>query len=193
MDGLQHFDSSAQGLISLIIRGDLRVVAQNSVVLQRPCHGIGGAVVSPILRDGVQCLDAAGVFVLVVPLLQLLEEFFFVLRGVRDIVHTRQRLVQLGDLILIVRFLLGRRFQIHSACFSTEGVESGPGNLTVLEELLCHLECRFNVPSDEVHIAAEKAGGSTGEGEHLRAVAGGKHFFQLVPEVKNFLRSFFFP
>ena len=49
--------------------------------------------------------------VLVVPLLNLCEEFLLILWGVGDVVHARQRLVQLGDLILIVRFLLGRIFQ----------------------------------------------------------------------------------
>ena len=78
------------------------MVTQNCVVLQRPGHGIDDAVVPQVLRDGVQRLDAAGVLVLVIPLLQLLEECFFVLRGVGDIVHTRQRLVQLRDLTFTV-------------------------------------------------------------------------------------------
>ena len=46
-------------------------------------------------------------------------------------------------------------------------MEAGPGDIAVLEELLCHLERRPDVPGDEVHIAAEKAGGSAGEGEDL--------------------------
>ena len=123
------------------------MVAQDGVVFQRLGHGIDDAVVPPVLRDGVQCLDAAGVLVLVIPLLQLLEEFFFVLRGVRDIVHARQRLVQLGDLILIVRLLLGRRFQVHCACFPTEGVEAGPRDVAVLEEFLSHLERGMSLSS----------------------------------------------
>ena len=48
----------------------------------------------------VQCLDTAGVLVFVVPLLQLSEECFGVLLGVRNIVHARQRFVQLVILIL---------------------------------------------------------------------------------------------
>ena len=99
-DGLQHLDGSAQGLISLIVRSTLVVVPNDGIVLQRPCQGVGGAVVSPVLRDGIQGLDAAGVLVLVVPLLQLLEECFFLLLGVRNIVHARQRFVQLVILIL---------------------------------------------------------------------------------------------
>ena len=83
--------------------------------------------------------------------------------------------------------------EIHSACFPTEGVETGPGDVAVLEEFLCHLERRLDVPGDEVHIAAEKAGGSTGEGEDLRAVASGERFLQLVPEVENLLSSFLLP
>ena len=85
--------------------------------------------------------------------------------GVGDVVHARQRLVQLGDLILIVRFLLGRRFQIHSTCFSTEGVETGPGDVTVLEKLLGLLQDSPDVPGDEVHIAAEEACFGTGHSE----------------------------
>ena len=187
-DGLQHLNGAPQGLFCLVVGRLLLMVAQNCIVLQRPGHGVGGAVVSPVFRDGIQCLDAAGVLVLVVPLLQLLEEFFFVLRGVRDIVHARQRLVQLRGLLL-----LGRRFQVHSACFPAEGMESGPGDVAVLEEFLGHLERRLDVPGNEVHIAAEKAGGSAGEGEYLRSVAGGEHFLQLVPEVKNLLSSFLLP
>ena len=76
------------------------MVPDDGVVLQRPSQGVGGAVVSPFLRDGIQCLDAAGVLVLVVPLLQLSEECFGVLRGIRNIVYTRQRFVQLVILIL---------------------------------------------------------------------------------------------
>ena len=109
-DGLQYLNGAAQGLVSLIVRSTLVVVPDDGVILQRPRHGVGNAIVPPVLRDGVEGLDAAGVLVLVVPLLQLLEVFFFVLRGVRDIIHARQRLVQLGGLILIVRFLLGRCF-----------------------------------------------------------------------------------
>ena len=72
-------------------------------------------------------------------------------------------------------------------------MESGPGDVAVLEEFLGHLERRLDVPGNEVHIAAEETGGSAGEGEHLRSVAGGEHFFQLVPEVEDLIRSFFFP
>ena len=72
-------------------------------------------------------------------------------------------------------------------------MEADPGDVAVLEEFLGHLERRLDVPSDEVHIAAEEAGGSAGEGEHLRAVAGGEHFFQFVPEVENLIRSFLLP
>ena len=169
------------------------MVPDDGVVLQRPGQGVSGAVVPPVLRDGIQCLDTAGVLVLVVPLLDLCEECFGVLRGIRDIVHARQRLVQLGNLILILRLLLGRHFQVHCTCLPAEGVEAGPGDIAVLEELLCHLERRPDVPGDEVHIAAEKAGGSAGEGEHLRAVPGGEHFLQLVPEVEDLLTAFLLP
>ena len=99
-DGLQHLDGAAQGLVSLIARGALVMVPDNGVVFQRPCQGVGGAIVPPVLRDGIQCLDTAGVLILVVPLLQLLEEGFGVLLGVRNIVHARQRFVQLIILIL---------------------------------------------------------------------------------------------
>ena len=99
-DGLQHLDGAAQGLVSLIARGALVMVPDNGVVFQRPCQGVGGAIVPPVLRDGIQCLDTAGVLVFVVPLLQLSEECFGVLLGVRNIVHARQRFVQLVILIL---------------------------------------------------------------------------------------------
>ena len=72
------------------------------------------------------------------------------------------------------------------ACSSSDGVfrftvpasrrkvwKLAQGIVRVLKELLGHLERRPDVPGDEVHIAAEKAGGSAGEGEDLRAVASG--------------------
>ena len=192
-DGLQHLNGATQGLIPLIVRGTLVVVPNDGIVLQRPCHGIGGAVVSLILRDGVECLDAAGVLVLVVPLLQLLEKCFFVLRGVRDIVHARQRLVQLGNLILVLRLLLGRLFPGHPARLPAEGVEVGPGDVCTLKELLGLLQDGPDVPGDKVHIAAEKAGGPAGEGEDLRAVPGGEGLLQLVPEVEDLLGPFLLP
>ena len=99
-------------------------------------------------------------------------------------------MVQLRDLILIVRLLLGRCFQIHCARFTAEGVEAGPGDVRALKEFLGLLQNSPDVPGDEVYIAAEKAGGSTSQGEHLGAVPGGKHFLQLVPEVKDLIRSF---
>ena len=138
------------------------MVSNDGVVFQRSCQGVCKAIVPPVFRYSIQRLDAAGVLVLVVPLLQLLIEFFFVLRGVRDIVHARQRLIQLGGRILTIRLLLGRRFQVHIACFPTEGMESGPWDVAVLEELLCHLECRLDVPGNEVHIAAVNTGGTAG-------------------------------
>ena len=184
-DGLQHLDGTPQGLFSFVIGGPLLMVAQDGVVLQCPSQGVGGAVVSPVLRDGVQCLNAAGVLVLVVPLLQLLEEFFLVLRGVGDVIHTRLRLLQLVGLLLVVRLLLGQIFQSHCARLPAEGVEVGPGDAAVLEELLGNSERRPDVPGDEVHIAIEEAGGPAGEGEHLRAVPGGEGLLQLVPKVEN--------
>ena len=99
-DGLQHLDGAAQGLVSLIARGALVMVPDNGVVLQCTGQGVGGAVVPPVLRDGIQCLDTAGVLVLVVPLLQLSEECFGVLLGIRNIVHARKHFVQLVILIL---------------------------------------------------------------------------------------------
>ena len=68
-DGLQYFDGPQQGLVTLVAGGPLIVIPDDGVVLQRPCHGVGGAVVPPVLRDGVQSLNTAGVLVLVVPLL----------------------------------------------------------------------------------------------------------------------------
>ena len=72
-------------------------------------------------------------------------------------------------------------------------MEAGPGDVRALKELLGYLERRPDVPGDEVHIAAEKAGGSAGEGEDLRAVPGAEQFLQLVPEGEDLLRSFFLP
>ena len=76
------------------------MVPDDGVVLQRPCQGVGGAIVPPVLWDGIECLDAAGVLVFVVPLLQLSEECFGVLLGIRNIVHARKRFIQLVILIL---------------------------------------------------------------------------------------------
>ena len=72
-------------------------------------------------------------------------------------------------------------------------MEDGPWDVAALEELLCHLERRADVPSDEVHIAAVEAGCPAGESEHFRSFISGKHFFQLVPEVENFLTAFLLP
>ncbi len=55
-DRLQHLDGSAQGLISLIVRSTLVMVPDDGVILQRPGQGVGGAVVPPVLRDGIECL-----------------------------------------------------------------------------------------------------------------------------------------
>ena len=69
----------------------------------------------------------------------------------------------------------------------------GPWDVRAFKELFRHVQRRPDVPGDEVHIAAVESGGSAGEGDHLRAVPGGEHFFQFVPEVKNLLRSFLLP
>ena len=100
LDRFQNFNGSQQSLVPPVTGGTLVMVSDDGIVLQRPCQGVGGAVVPPVLRDGIQCLDTAGVLVLVVPLLQLSEECFGVLLGIRNIVHARQRLVQLVILIL---------------------------------------------------------------------------------------------
>ena len=72
-------------------------------------------------------------------------------------------------------------------------MEDGPGDVRAFKELFRHVQRLSDVPGDEVHIAAEKSGGSAGEGEDLRAIASGEHFLQLVPEVEDLIRSFFFP
>ena len=84
-------------------------------------------------------------------------------------------------------------FRGYRARLPAEGVEAGPGDVRALKELLGHLQRRPDVPGDEVYIAAEKAGGSAGQGEHLGAVPGGEHFLQLVPEGEDLLRSFLLP
>ena len=99
-DGLQHLDGPQKGFVSLGFQSTFVMVPDDGVVLQCTCQGVGGAVVPPVLRDGIQCLDTAGVLVFVVPLLQLSEECFGVLLGIRNIVHARQRFVQLVILIL---------------------------------------------------------------------------------------------
>ena len=99
-DGLQHLNGPQKGFVSLGFQSTFVMVPDDGVVLQCTGQGVGGAVVPPVLRDGIQCLDTAGVLVLVVPLLQLSEECFGVLLGIRNIVHARQRFVQLVILIL---------------------------------------------------------------------------------------------
>ena len=99
-DGLQHLNGPQKGFVSLGFQSTFVMVPDDGVVLQCTGQGVGGAVVPPVLRDGIQCLDTAGVLVFVVPLLQLSEECFGVLLGVRNIVHARQRFVQLVILIL---------------------------------------------------------------------------------------------
>ena len=98
-DGLQHLNGPLEGFVSLEFQSTLIMVPDDGVVLQRPCQGVGGAIVPPVLWDGIDCLDAAGVLVLVVPLLQLSEECFGVLLGIRNIVHARKRFIQLVILI----------------------------------------------------------------------------------------------
>ena len=192
-NGLQDIDGAEQGLVSLVTGRALVMVPNDGVVFQRSGQSVGRAVVPPVLRDGVQRLDTAGVLVRVVPLLDLCEKLLRVFRGVRDIVHARQRLGQLGGLPPVSRLLLRWRFQVHRARFTAECVEAGPGNAAVLKERLGHPECGANVPGDKVHIAAEETGGPACEGEHFRAFPGGEHLLQLVPEVEELLASFFLP
>ena len=99
-DGLQHLNGPQEGFVSLGFQSTFVMVPDDGVVLQCTGQGVGGAVVPPVLRDGIQCLDTAGVLVLVVPLLQLSEECFGVLLGIRNIVHARKRFIQLVILIL---------------------------------------------------------------------------------------------
>ena len=72
-------------------------------------------------------------------------------------------------------------------------MEDGPGDVRAFKELFRHVQRLSDVPSDEVHIAAVEAGGSAGESEHFRSFISGKHFFQLVPEVKDLLTAFLLP
>ena len=62
-----------------------------------------------------------------------------------------------------------RCFQVHCARFTAEGVEAGPGDVTVPEEGFRLIQSRPDVPGDKVYISAVEAGGSAGEGEHLRS------------------------
>src|SRR5699024_8399819 len=98
-----------------------------------------------------------------------------------------------GRSVLVLGPLLGRLFQGYRARLPAEGVKAGPGDVRALKEFLGLLQDSPDVPGDEIHIAAEKAGGSAGEGEDLRAVASGEHFLQLVPEGEDLLRSFLLP
>ena len=82
------------------------MVSNDGVVFQRPCHGVGNAVVPQVFRYSIQRLNAAGVLVLVVPLFQLFIERLGVLFRVGNIVHARQRLVQLVILILGFRLII---------------------------------------------------------------------------------------
>ena len=72
-------------------------------------------------------------------------------------------------------------------------MEDGPGDVRAFKELFRHVQRRADVPSDEVHIAAVEAGCPAGESEHFRSFISGKHFFQLVPEVEDFLTAFLLP
>ena len=99
-DGLQHLNGPQKGFVSLGFQSTFVMVPDDGVVLQCTGQGVGGAVVPPVLRDGIQCLDTAGVLVFGVPLLQLSEECFGVLLGIRNIVHAHKRFIQLIILIL---------------------------------------------------------------------------------------------
>ena len=72
-------------------------------------------------------------------------------------------------------------------------MEDGPWDVRAFKELFRHVQRLSDVPGDEVHIATVEAGGPAGEGEHLRAVPGGEHFLQLVPEVEDLLTAFLLP
>ena len=72
-------------------------------------------------------------------------------------------------------------------------MEDGPWDVRAFKELFRHVQRLLDVPGDEVHIAAVEAGGSAGESEHFRSFISGKHFFQLVPEVKDLLTAFLLP
>ena len=131
-DGLQHRNGPPEGLVPLMAGDALLVVPDDGVVFQRPGQGVGRAVIPPLLRDGVQCLDAAGVLVLVVPLCQLLVKRLGVFRGVGDIIHSGQGLVQLVRLLpVILRF-----FESHRPRLPAEGVEAGPGQIGTVKEFL---------------------------------------------------------
>ena len=60
-DGLQHLNGPLEGFVSLGFQSTFIMVPDDGVVLQRPCQGVGGAIVPPVLWDGIKCLDAAGV------------------------------------------------------------------------------------------------------------------------------------
>ena len=72
-------------------------------------------------------------------------------------------------------------------------MEDGPWDVRAFKELFRHVQRLLDVPGDEVHIATVEAGSPAGESEHFRSFISGKHFFQLVPEVKDLLGSFFLP
>ena len=72
-------------------------------------------------------------------------------------------------------------------------MEDGPGDVRAFKELFRHVQRLSDVPGDEVHIAAVEAGCPAGESEHFRSFISGKHFFQLVPEVEDFLTAFLLP
>ena len=48
---------SEQGFFCLVVGGLLLMVAQNRVIFQRPCHGVGNAVISPVLREELPRLE----------------------------------------------------------------------------------------------------------------------------------------
>ena len=186
-DGLQHLNSLQERLIPLEVGGTLLMVPNDGVVFQRPCHGIGGAIVPLVLVDRPQHRDAAGVFVLVVPPFQLPVKCLCVLRGVRDVLQIVQRFFVTKPVIF--RLIPCRLLQSHCPHIPAEHMEACPGQIGFVKELLSRIQDGSQIPGDEVHIAAVETGGPAGQGNSILPSVRQQRRFQLLPEVKDFLTA----
>ena len=186
-DGLQHLNSLQERLIPLVVGGTLLMVPNDGVVFQRPCHGIGGAIVPLVLVDRPQHRDAAGVFVLVVPPFQLPVKCLCILRGVGDVLQIVQGFFVTKPVIF--RLIPCRLLQSHCPHIPAEHMEACPGQIGFVKELLSRIQDGSQIPGDEVHIAAVETGGPAGQSNSILPSVRQQRRLQLLPEVKDFLTA----
>ena len=150
------------------------MIPDDCIVLQSPGKGICRAVIPPVLRDCIQCLDTACVLILIIPFLKLLEERICILRSIGNVVRPGQRLLKLIGfglilIICIVVFILV--LELYGFRFTPECMEACPWQIGLPEEVRCQIKSLFDIPCDKVHITIVEASCATCESECFRSVS----------------------